>query len=85
MKRTNPDDKLCSCGTPRYDWIMHRVGDNLWFQCLDCGECYIMEKACEFCRGHKYGLSGNENVIGGHILCDYCAALWYEIKEALEK
>jgi hypothetical protein len=29
---------------------------------------------CEGCRGIKGGVPGNENVIDGRVLCDYCHA-----------
>lgn len=28
---------------------------------------------CELCDGAKGGVPGNENRIGGHIVCDYCS------------
>lgn len=30
---------------------------------------------CEFCLGAKGGVPGNENVIGGVVVCDYCHVL----------
>ncbi len=34
-----------------------------------------MRDKCEFCLGAKGGVPGNENIIGGVIVCDYCDAL----------
>ena len=30
---------------------------------------------CEFCKGRKGGVKGNENMFGDIIVCDYCTAL----------
>lgn len=38
---------------------------------------------CEFCLGHKGGVRGNENRIGGHVVCDYCTPLLQETIAAL--
>lgn len=37
---------------------------------------------CEFCLGHKGGVRGNENRIGGHVVCDYCTPLLTEVIKA---
>lgn len=37
---------------------------------------------CAFCRGAKRGVPGNENIIGGVIVCDYCTALLLTMQEA---
>ncbi len=29
---------------------------------------------CQICHGNKCGVPGNENIIEGVILCDYCSA-----------
>ena len=29
---------------------------------------------CEICNGNSGGVLGNENIINGHIVCDYCHA-----------
>jgi len=29
---------------------------------------------CEKCHGKRGGVRGNENVIDGHVVCDYCSA-----------
>lgn len=29
---------------------------------------------CEICRGKRGGVKGNENIIDGKIMCDYCHA-----------
>jgi hypothetical protein len=35
---------------------------------------------CQFCYGMKGGVPGNENRIGGVIVCDYCHALYLNIR-----
>lgn len=40
---------------------------------------------CEFCLGAKGGVPGNENRIGGHVVCDYCTPLATDIQRAKEK
>jgi hypothetical protein len=30
--------------------------------------------ACQVCNGTKGGVAGNENIIGGKVVCDYCHA-----------
>lgn len=30
---------------------------------------------CQFCLGQKGGVPGNENIIGGITVCDYCTTL----------
>lgn len=37
---------------------------------------------CEFCLGAKGGVPGNENRIGGHVVCDYCTPLATDIQRA---
>lgn len=37
---------------------------------------------CQFCYGAKGGVPGNENRIGGVIVCDYCHALYLNIRTA---
>ena len=61
--------------------------------CADC-DCYMdrtdtaseqlqqTEKdACQFCLGAKGGTPGNENIIGGVVLCDDCHALLCQMEE----
>lgn len=38
----------------------------------------VLRDNCEICLGHKGGVLGNENVVDGIILCDYC---YCEMKE----
>lgn len=33
-----------------------------------------MPDKCEFCKGAKGGVLGNENILEGRVLCDYCHA-----------
>ena len=35
----------------------------------------IAKNKCELCLGAKGGTPGNENIIGGHVVCDYCTSL----------
>lgn len=39
--------------------------------------------ACEFCLGVKGGVPGNENRIGGHIVCDYCTPLAHSLQRSM--
>lgn len=39
----------------------------------------MMDK-CEFCKGTKSGVPGNENVIDGVIVCDYCSSLLWKME-----
>lgn len=41
-------------------WLLHKLG---W------------RDRCEDCYGTKGGVIGNENVIGGRLVCDYCHAM----------
>jgi hypothetical protein len=40
---------------------------------------------CEFCLGYKGGVKGNENVINGVVVCDYCHALYMTIRDREKK
>jgi hypothetical protein len=35
----------------------------------------LLPDKCEQCGGAKGGMRGNENVINGRVLCDYCMPL----------
>lgn len=35
---------------------------------------------CQFCYGAKGGVPGNENRINGIVVCDYCHALYLQIR-----
>lgn len=37
---------------------------------------------CAFCLGAKGGVRGNENVVGGVIVCDYCSALLHNMQKS---
>ncbi len=39
---------------------------------------------CQFCLGHKGGTPGNENVIGGVVVCDFCTALHMRTLEPID-
>lgn len=41
----------------------------------------IMKDKCEVCRGSRGGELGNENLIGGVIICDYCHATLSKFSE----
>lgn len=34
----------------------------------------LLYDRCEWCHGRMGGIRGNENVVNGRILCDYCHA-----------
>ena len=36
---------------------------------------------CEFCLGIKGGALGNENVVNGIIVCDYCHVLIIQVRD----
>ena len=38
--------------------------------------------ACEMCRGIKGGEPGNENVVNGVVMCDYCHSLHLKASDA---
>ncbi len=45
------------------------------WKCADCGYIYgktPARDACESCHGARGGVPGNENIVGGRVLCDYC-------------
>ncbi len=37
---------------------------------------------CQFCKGAKGGVKGNENNIGGVVICDYCTVLFWKAMDA---
>ena len=64
--------------------------------CIDCGiseakhtdldHTYHYEPDnCQVCKGEKGGLLGNENIIKGIIVCDYCHVDYMDGKIDLEK
>jgi hypothetical protein len=73
---------------PSRIWLQREQGDHgshTW--CEDSvGDGDIIEEAeyvrvdasqpqeCEICDGAKGGVPGNENIIGGKVVCDYCHA-----------
>lgn len=38
---------------------------------------------CQVCKGSEGGVNGNENIIDGVVLCDYCSVKYDDLKEAL--
>lgn len=51
------------------------AGRDRW---LRAGEVALVPAAavldnCELCKGAKGGVPGNENVVNGRVLCDYCS------------
>ena len=38
---------------------------------------------CEICGGAKGGVPGNENIVDGLVVCDYCHAMMLMEEEAL--
>jgi hypothetical protein len=41
--------------------------------------------ACEICHGEKGGVPGNENIIGGVVMCDYCTAVTHSLAAVRDK
>lgn len=35
---------------------------------------------CQFCLGAKGGVPGNENIVDGVIVCDYCSSLLWKME-----
>lgn len=54
--------------TPGFDWVVR-------LQAMRMYEALTPRDGCKFCLGHKGGEPGNENVIKGVVVCDYCTAL----------
>ena len=52
-----------------FNWIWVLLPD--WFWTL-----IHPKDRCEICYGEKGGVYGNENIIGGLRVCDYCTAIW---------
>jgi hypothetical protein len=46
------------------------------------GQQQIQDR-CQFCLGAKGGVLGNENVIGGVVVCDYCVVLISKMNEKM--
>ena len=43
--------------------------------CIRCGEVAAMHRdACKICKGTRGGYLGNEQIVGGILMCDYCHA-----------
>jgi len=38
---------------------------------------------CEICKGAKGGIKGNENIVDGIVMCDYCTVK-YKRKEEIK-
>lgn len=38
------------------------------------GRCRHQRDRCEACSGERGGVPGNENIVDGKVLCDYCHA-----------
>lgn len=41
-----------------------------------------MRDKCQACRGERGGVPGNENLVDGRTLCDYCTADLFERRAA---
>jgi hypothetical protein len=39
---------------------------------------------CHMCFGSRGGVKGNENVVDGIVLCDYCSLEYYRLKLRLQ-
>ena len=35
----------------------------------------MLPDKCEICKGRKGGVRGNENVVHGKLMCDYCSMI----------
>ena len=40
---------------------------------IACEDCLSLD-GCEICEGSRGGIKGNENVVDGVVMCDYCHA-----------
>jgi hypothetical protein len=47
---------------------------NIWFYFT---RWLLRRDRCETCDGTQ-GVRGNENLVGGTVLCDYCHAKWFK-------
>ena len=46
---------------------------------------FMTEKdGCEICQGENGGVPGNENIIGGLTVCDYCTSAWMDYRDGLK-
>jgi hypothetical protein len=39
---------------------------------------------CEICHGENGGVPGNENIVRGRIMCDYCHARFMALQKMME-
>lgn len=44
--------------------LLARILEKLWM---------LLPDRCQICRGRNGGVRGNENVIDGVVMCDYCS------------
>jgi hypothetical protein len=60
-----------SCG------LCNGIGSHEFGKCVRCQGGGLVSRPkdnCEVCNGSKGGIPGNENVINGRVMCDYCHA-----------
>ena len=63
-------------------WLYYYEHDQ---QAAEGGQERTGRSACQFCNGTHGGTPGNENIIGGVVMCDYCHALFLQAAEAAEE
>lgn len=39
---------------------------------------------CDFCHGAKGGVPGNEQVVGGYTMCDYCYIIFLTARQNIK-
>jgi hypothetical protein len=78
MKRQDERKQIIAAAMPRhaaplvYMWAITRK-----INLREFSELYPLidaKCACEVCGGDRGGVPGNENIVGGVVMCDYCHA-----------
>lgn len=64
------DDDLSAAAHDRAAAVLGSVIDGIRKALFDAGE----RDRCEECHGEKGGVPGNENIVDGRVLCDYCTS-----------
>jgi hypothetical protein len=55
-------------GWKDYNWAKHKKSRDDFFQ----KKLWKEKDCCSVCHGEKGGVKGNENIIEGNLMCDYC-------------